>query len=67
MSFSPSDMVEWFGISPNTARDWLAKWREEGFVQPRRPEAERVRAYALTEKWSELVKMALDNATRNTS
>ncbi len=67
MSFSPSDMVEWFGISPNTARDWLVKWREEGFVQPLRPEAERVRAYALTEKWSELVKMALDNATRNTS
>lgn len=67
MSFSPSDMVEWFGVSPNTARDWLTKWREEGFVQPLRPEAERVRAYALTEKWSALVKMAFDNATRNTS
>ncbi|MDT3706018.1 MAG: Fic family protein [Thiobacillus sp.] len=67
MIFSPGDMVEWFGISPNTARDWLAKWREENFVQPLRPEAARVRAYALTEKWETLVKMALNNATRNTS
>lgn len=67
LNFSPGDMVEWFGVSPNTARDWLTKWREEGFVQPLRPEAERVRAYALTEKWSKLVKMAFDNASRNTS
>lgn len=67
MIFSPGDMVEWFGISPNTARDWLAKWRDENFVQPLRPEAARVRAYALTEKWETLVKMALNNATRNTS
>lgn len=67
MIFSPGDMVEWFGISPNTARDWLAKWREENFVQPLRPEATRVRAYALTEKWATLVEMALNNATRNTS
>jgi Fic family protein len=67
MAFSPGDMVEWFGISPNTARDWLGKWRDENFVQPLRPEAARVRAYALTEKWETLVKMALNNATRNTS
>jgi Fic family protein len=67
MIFSPGDMVEWFGISPNTARDWLGKWRNENFVQPLRPEAARVRAYALTEKWEPLVKMALNNATRNTS
>jgi len=67
MAFSPGDMVEWFGISPNTARDWLGKWRDENFVQPLRPEAARVRAYALTEKWEILVKMALNNATRNTS
>lgn len=67
MIFSPGDMVEWFGISPNTARDWLAKWREENFVQPLRPEATRVRAYALTERWETLVRMALNNATRNTS
>lgn len=67
MAFSPGDMVEWFGISPNTARDWLGKWRDENFVQPLRPEAARVRTYALTEKWETLVKMALNNATRNTS
>lgn len=67
MIFSPGDMVEWFGISPNTARDWLAKWREENFVQPLPPEAARVRAYALTETWETLVKMVLNNATRNTS
>jgi hypothetical protein len=32
-----------------------------------RPEAARVRTYALTEKWADLVEMALNNATRNTS
>jgi DNA-binding PadR family transcriptional regulator len=67
MTFSPGDMVEWFGISPNTARDWLGKWREENFVRPSRAEATRVRAYALTEKWEALIKMALNNATHNTS
>lgn len=67
MAFSPGDVVEWFGISPNTARDWLGKWRDENFVQPLRPEAARVRTYALTEKWETLVQMALNNATRNTS
>jgi len=63
MAFSPGDMVEWFGISANTARDWLAKWRDEGFVQPLRPDAERVRAYVLTESWSSLLNMALVKCT----
>jgi len=67
MAFSPGDMVEWFGISANTARDWLAKWRDEGFVQPLRPDAERVRAYVLTESWSSLLNMALSNASHSTS
>lgn len=67
MAFSPGDMVEWFGISANTARDWLAKWRDEGFVQPLRPDAERVRAYVLTESWSSLLNLALSNASHSTS
>lgn len=67
MVFSPSNIVEWFGISSNTARDWLAKWREEGFVQPSQPDAQRVRSYQLTGKWSELINMALNNTSRNTS
>lgn len=67
MAFSPGDMVEWFGISANTARDWLAKWRDEGFVQPLRPDAERVRAYVLTKSWSGLLNLALSNASHSTS
>jgi len=67
MAFSPGDMVEWFGISANTARDWLVKWRDEGFVQALRPDAERVRAYVLTENWSSLLNMALSNASHSTS
>ena len=59
--------MEWFGISANTARDWLAKWRDEGFVQPLRPDAERVRAYVLTESWSSLLNLALSNASNSTS
>lgn len=67
MVFTPSNIVEWFGISSNTARDWLAKWREEEFVKPCQPDALRVRNYQLTEKWSELINMALNNTSGNTS
>lgn len=67
MAFIPGDIVEWFGVSSNTARDWLVKWREEGFVRPLRPDAERVRAYVLTEKWDASVIMALNSAGVNTS
>ncbi|MBX3747797.1 MAG: hypothetical protein KF833_21015 [Verrucomicrobiae bacterium] len=47
-AFTPSDVVEWFGISATTARDWLDRWCDDGFVQPTKPGAQRIRSYLLT-------------------
>lgn len=62
MTFSPGDMVEWFGVSANTAREWLERWRAEGFILPSRPGVQRVRAYTLGPEWTALLKGALSNA-----
>ncbi|MEW5787234.1 MAG: Fic family protein [Pseudomonadota bacterium] len=51
LSFSPSDMVAWYGISANTAREWLSQWRAEGFVEPLNADARRIRTYTLAEVW----------------
>jgi hypothetical protein len=59
LSFTPSDMVEWFGISPNTARQWLDKWRNDGFILPLNPDAERVWSHILTDPWAKVVQNAL--------
>jgi transposase len=60
-------MVEWFGISANTAREWLEKWREEGFVQPAKAKVQRIRTYTLTPAWAELLRSALFSTTISTS
>jgi Fic family protein len=67
MTFSPTDMVEWYGVSANTAREWLAQWREEVFVVPVNVQAQRIRAYTLSEYWMGLLKNVLDNASVSTS
>ena len=61
--FSPSDIMEWYGVSATTARDWLKEWRDEDFVMPTKVEAQRIRAYALTSKWAELVQLAVDSTS----
>jgi len=67
MTFSPGDMVEWFGVSANTAREWLERWRGEGFVLPARAGTQRVRAYALSPEWVELLQGALFCTSVSTS
>jgi Fic family protein len=67
LTFRPGDMVEWFGISANTAREWLEKWREEGFIQPVKADVQRIRTYTLAPAWSELLQSALFSATVSTS
>jgi len=67
MTFSPGDMVDWFGVSANTAREWLERWHGEGFVLPARAGAQRVRAYALAPEWVELLQGALFSTSVNTS
>lgn len=59
LSFTPPDMADWFGISANTGREWLDRWREEGFVLPARAGAQRIRAYVLAPKWDGLLRDAL--------
>lgn len=54
--FTPTDMTEWYGVSPTTAREWLSVWREEGFVVPTKADARRIRTYTLAEYWLELLK-----------
>ncbi len=68
LAFTPSDMVEWFGISANTGREWLDRWRGEGFVEPARAGVQRVRAYVLSSKWHSLLREAIAfSASVNTS
>lgn len=67
LAFTPSDMVEWYGISANTAREWLDAWRKEGFVQPARAGVQRVRSYVLTPNWADLLKGALFGTSGSTS
>lgn len=58
--FTPKDLVEWYGISANTAREWLNEWREENFVQPTR-ESQRIRYYRLAPPWQSLIDQAANN------
>jgi Fic family protein len=49
---SPSDIAVWFGVSDNTAREWLKEWVEDGFINPvLAREGKRIRSYTLSEEW----------------
>jgi len=62
-SFGLADLRDWYGISAPTARDWFKTWREAGFIEPERKDAERVHCYQLTADWRKLV----EEATRRES
>lgn len=61
LTFTPGDVTEWYGVSPNTAREWLEKWRDDGFIAPERAESQRVRTYGLTPKWEKLLADSLNS------
>lgn len=65
--FTPGDVVDWFGVSANTARDWLEKWMEEGFIHPERAGAQRIRSYVLAPHWADILKSALIKAPVKTT
>ncbi|NER46864.1 MAG: Fic family protein [Symploca sp. SIO1A3] len=49
-----SDVVSWFGISENTAREWLKTWAVDGFITPVvAGSGQRVRHYTLAQQWVE--------------
>lgn len=58
LAFGPQELAAWYGISASTAREWLGKWRKDGFVKPEREHAERIRRYLLTEPWQTLIATA---------
>jgi len=64
--FVPGDIEEWFGVSGNTALDWLKKWRSADFITPAKLESRRIRAYALSQEWTDLLRMALGSAGNKT-
>lgn len=49
-----SDVAAWFGVSDNTAREWLKVWVEDGFIVPVvAGSGQRVRSYTLVPQWIE--------------
>lgn len=58
----------WFGVSGNTAREWLSEWTASGFLAPvRGPEGVRVRRYRLSPRWARLVEQAKRETPDSTS
>ena len=58
----------WFGVSGNTAREWLNEWAASGFLAPVRGlEAVRVRRYRLSPRWARLLEQAKRESPDSTS
>jgi Fic family protein len=55
LDFTPQQISLWYGVSANTAREWLDNWRLEGFVEAVNPGALRVRTWRLTAAWLEII------------
>jgi Fic family protein len=62
-TFTPGDVVDWFGVSDRTARDWLDEWRGAGFVAPASGEA-RVRRWWLGAPLQRMLSEALHAGIR---
>jgi Fic family protein len=63
----PGEVVEWYCVSGNTAREWLTAWVSDGLVEPVAPGAQRIRSYRLRAPWFTLVENAARRARDNAS
>lgn len=68
LSIRPADLQEWFGISANTARDWLREWAANQFVDLRAgAKGLRIRVYPLATSWRELLDLAQPGTANSAS
>lgn len=59
LEIQPADVQEWFGISANTAREWLQEWSRGAFLVPLRTQAGlRIRRYRPEPRWRSLLERA---------
>jgi Fic family protein len=62
------EVQSWFGVSGNTAREWLGEWSRSDFVAPVRGAAGvRVRRYRLSARWARLLEQAKREPRDSTS
>jgi hypothetical protein len=52
-SFGVGTVTARLGVSERTARDWLKRWRDAGFVEPTRTDAKRIHNVVLASRWRE--------------
>ncbi len=63
-----ADIEAWFGVSGNTAREWLGAWAESGLLTAiKGPRGVRVRRYRLAQRWSRLIDQAKQARADSTS
>ncbi len=64
----PRDVREWFGVSPNTARDWLREWHRAGLLEPAGGgTGRRIRRWRLGPEWREMIELAQRKGGDSTS
>ncbi len=64
VGFDAGDLEDWYGISRNTAHEWLDEWQTASFVAPANPAAKRVRQWVLAAPWHELVVRSITEVLR---
>ena len=62
------EVQSWFGVSGNTAREWLGDWARSNFLAPVSGAAGvRVRRYRLLPRWTKLLEQAKREPRDSTS
>lgn len=68
LSIRPADVQVWFGVSDNTAHEWLSIWVTEAFLVPiQSGKGERVRRYELASNWQTVVEQASQEVSNKPS